>query len=244
MKLNLALILILIAPLAHAGNYVAESELGQDGAKVYPDASGGRCQAQKSEPCFDITGKPTDEYSIQSVQVDDTSSPIYSVPSLEEDCADAAACVAQVGPADYCPDPAELKFWGDRDQDGDFETWCTTVTGFNQINVDRLLPDSAKQAAKAAAAAEAAAVAVVQARKAFGENLSARMAVRNAAKSLTTAQKKSVRVTLADLIGALDQGDIEGAREEMVAITPDGAEITQTDKDWGIAEIDAYLASE
>lgn len=151
---------LLVNMSAFGGNYVAESELCQDGAKVYPDASSVRCQAEKGESCYDLTSKACDEYSVQSVSVDDPSKPLYG-PKLKSSpgLSDLATCQAAM--AGHCDDQSpgyEVRPVCAIEGAGPtHELYCAAVNpqSYEQMSVNRLLPDSAKQAAKAAARAAA-----------------------------------------------------------------------------------------
>lgn len=125
---------------ALAGNWVAESELGQDGAKVFVGPTAGRCEAQKGERCFDVSAKPVDEHSVILVREGGWEAPAVEVPCVD-DCADERAALS-------CPDGTYSDFEGDRDGDGSLEVWCT-----RRAEVKRLRPDPAKAQAKADAEA-------------------------------------------------------------------------------------------
>ena len=64
---------------------------------------------------------------------------------------------------------------------------------------------------------------------------------RNMAKSLTTAQVKTVVETYSTIQALLASGSIATAKVEIEAVTPDGTLITQADKDAILAEVNAYL---
>lgn len=241
-------LVVLMFSVTSKANWVSGEQIGQPGASVY--ANRADCAVNGGEPCFDVTGKPQDEYSVQTVQVDDPSKPLYG-PALnvQGGFADLVSCeAAQAGHCDGV-DPGyavRSRCRSVGDPVTAYELYCIAVEpqSYEQMSVQRLLPDAAKRAEKSARLARRAAVRQVLARKRFGERLSAEMAVRNAQKGLTVGQKKQVRQTLADIIAALGQGDLDGARAEAAELSPDGVRLTQSDKDWALAEIDEYLASE
>lgn len=234
------LILVLFSNVASA-MWSHESQIGSSPRENF--FSKEQCEAKLGPECFDTSGIDLDASSVQTVQEDDPSQPQYSAPSKEEACADAQACAAQMLPDDYCA-PGELKFYGDRDSDGNMETWCTSLTGYAQMNVKRLLPDAGRATTKAAADAVLAGKARVKKRMAFGQDIMAELAVRNVQKGLSIGQRRTVRQDLSDVMSALQAGALEDARELVVALVVDGARLTQADKDWALAAIDAYLAAE
>jgi hypothetical protein len=84
----------------------------------------------------------------------------YSAPAAEpEPCEDNVACSALISDGDYCDayGPQFLAVWGDLDDDGDYEAWCTepimTVVKILQEDPAAKATHEAAQAAKAAAAA-------------------------------------------------------------------------------------------
>lgn len=82
----------------------------------------------------------------------------YSAPAAApEDCADNVACSALISTGTYCDayGAEYVALWGDLDDDGDLEAWCTapltmTIRALRENSVEKASYDSA-QAAKAAA---------------------------------------------------------------------------------------------
>lgn len=112
-----------------------------------------QCERVEGETCYRHDQCPIDECSPTEVQEPDGEEAVLQ---SEEPCRDETECRALIEPDDFCSDPAHLKAWGDRDEDGSLEAWCYTMEPAFKT-VMRLRPDQAKLDAKAAREAQRAA---------------------------------------------------------------------------------------
>lgn len=121
MKTRLIILSLLLHSLSgFAGNWVAESELGQEGADVYI-RSQGQCTSVKGERCWDITDKPTTTHSIQQVREGEWQAAVSVEACVDEP--PEVGCTNELA-AKVCPDGTYSAFAGDLDEDGNPETWC------------------------------------------------------------------------------------------------------------------------
>lgn len=114
------LIFTLLVNTSHAGSWIAKSDLGVEGAKVFWKK--GRCLAQGKGPCIDQTGKDYNTHSLQQVREGDYEAAV-SIEPCADDGGESHICEVEFA-AKSCPDGTYESFWGDLDTDQTFETWC------------------------------------------------------------------------------------------------------------------------
>jgi len=190
-------------------------------------------------------------YSYQNTSVDDKTKPNYSKSEVQT-CTDSTDCQAKLeaivsngsGSGTGCIDPAEspVKVLNSTPK----EVYCTKFLGtYQQKIVSLLKEDAAKKAAydtaQAATTASENAIASALKAQAWGKRVMGLMMVRNASKSLTTAQKVSLINTYSTIQALLQAGSLQAAKDEISNVTADGTLVTAGDKAALIAEIDKYL---
>jgi len=149
-----------------------------------------------------------------------------------ESCVDEADCQAELalkecekGEAIYTLEPNEV--------------YCTWIRP-EQVMEDASLK-ATYEAEQAAKAQMTGAIAQAKAAMECGKNVKALLMVRNASKGLTTAQIKTMVNTYSEVDALLESGSLNTAKEEINAISPDGALVTEGDKTALVAEIDKCL---
>jgi len=242
LKLVLALAFMTASTSVLAENWAPSSKIltGSDSAYQLK----GTCERVSGERCFDLGDKPPTVYSQATVQEDDTSKPNYSKEQVTT-CASADDCRAKMQAMACSTDGARAVY-----NLAPMEAYCTKLTGYQQRGVDVFILDQAKLSAHTAKlSADAVQAALeVKIRKAMGEADCGRRAialvrVRNIPKNLSKAQQKALQSGLKDANQYLHNGSLALARDEVVAITPDGTVIQQADKDAVIALLDECLAA-
>lgn len=127
---------------ADAANYMSKGDIilknsNQHGVQIYKSV--GQCEIEEGEKCFNIDGKHVKYYSVQTVQVDDLSSPIWEPKSAVEVCSGFADCNAKLTLKDCSVISVEHQAFIDA---GYTEVYCTMVTGYNQKDEEQLLIDN------------------------------------------------------------------------------------------------------
>lgn len=124
------------------------------------------------------------------------------------------------------------------------EVYCSKITGYEQIKSGNKILVNNEEKVKAKKEKEKkekeAREADALAKKAMecGQSVQRLLLVRNASKRLATAQVKQLVKTYSDVKDLLDTGSLNSAREEILAITPDGTIVTEEDKQALIAHLD------
>lgn len=221
--------------------------VGKSGATtIY--AMKAKCEAVEGQSCFDITGKDPRYHTVQTVQVDDMSKPIWKAPYNSGACDDALDCAAKIGAAqssDPCDSGDAYKYEENKLLPG-WTYFCSKLLGYEQIETQSLVEDAGLktsiQAADTAKAQQAAAEDAVFKNMAFGKRLKAKIAVINLTRGLTEVQVKDFVDTFESINRLLDAGAIQTARSNINGLVPDEVLLRQVDKDKILAEIDAYLA--
>lgn len=235
MKILLSLFFIL-SSFAYAGNYMSKT-------KLLDCESSGRVTYFKvldcSKSALDCVEIPKDfqceTFSDQGVLEDDLANPNYSKSQVET-CVDNDDCIAKTG-LKTCTDVDEGVVW----TSSPFEVYCTKFLSYPQITVMHVLIDSAKLPAWNALLAKKAAMKQIFKMRKAGQSVIDVMVYRSAIKSLTIGQKKQILLTYSDIKELLEVGNLEQAKIEIQAVTPDGVLVTADDKTELIAEIDKYL---
>lgn len=118
------------------------------------------------------------------------------------------------------------------------------ISGYEQKSEKSIQLDEAKlsawqsqEAIKASERAREMAIQTAIARIECGKRVIGLLIVRNSTKSLTTGQVGQINSIYSPIKGLIDTGSLVTAKEQMLAITPDGSLIAQEDKDELLAEI-------
>ena len=243
------LILLFFPFLVFAKNYVGHSPI--DCSKVFSTL--GKCQIEKTncasfdfgESCldFDLADEMIDGNAQFSAKtnivacgaVDDDP----ETPFINEKYQD---CLSKF-PEITCDDPEATKFVNAEMT----EAYCSKFLGYEQVPSGKkilVLNQSKKDARLAAQAQEDAYEGAIEAaskRIGYGKRILAIIIVRNAQKGLNKGQIKQMNQTYAEIKDLLETGSLETAKDEILAITPDGTIVTEDDKTALVAEIDKLL---
>lgn len=132
---------------------------------------------------------------------------------------------------------------------GPYFIWCSKQSGA-YLQKDDIVVDTvgeaaaiAEDAAKAVKEAENANIEAVMRLQNCGRQVLALVAIRNVPKSLTRAQKKTLKNTYQDAKDFLELGSLTEARAEVDEIVPDGTIVTSDDKTKILEKIDECLGS-
>lgn len=250
MKLKIAIILtMLLSVPAFGGQWLSDS----DRAKLKAGTFGivwheteAKCKiAFPGEDCFNCVEKDCRFQDKQTTNVDDTTKPIYKPKYNIENCDSDADCQTKQGSKNDCTSGDYTAYEKNSPPIPGYSLYCIGISGYEQKEVKVLVENAAeKTSVEAADAAKAQLRADIGAMKAhikFGNRMIAYIGARNMAKSLTTAQVKTVVETYSTIQALLASGSIATAKVEIEAVTPDGTLITQADKDAILAEVNAYL---
>lgn len=233
----LILILLLFNFTAFAG-YIKKSEVDscEYPKKVYSKMSS--C----GEDCIKQPKGYNCKYSeVADEMIDDLERPIWATRSMVEACSGESDCEQKVSEK-VCVDER----WALTNAEFT-ETWCNKITGYEQKLSGRkiVVENAAKKTAYETGIAQEKALedGIAQALKRInhGKRIIALLVVRNASKSLNKGQIKQMNATYAEIKGLLETGSLETAKDEIVAITPDGTIVTDADKTALVAEIDKFL---
>lgn len=247
--IKIILILVFCFPaFAQRGNWVAETQIKDEAAPNYREKS--VCQALSGAECFERSGKDLRRW--MKGQVDDLARPKYQKKDSQS-CIDEATCQPLFAALD-CTQYQSMAGPDGPDQYKPFavkladltEVYCAEPYAYEQM--DDLIPDSAgiiaadaEDATKAVLAAQELNIKAVKTAMECGRDVLALMAIRNAPKSLTRPQKKTLISTYSDAKNFLELGSLQEARDEVDEATPDGTIVTQADKDAILAKIDDCL---
>jgi hypothetical protein len=116
---------------------IQSANIGNPGITVYKEK--GQCELKDKMPCYEIQpGQDASYYTIKDIEVDDFSKPIFAAAMDIESC--ESECY-QAYQNKQCTDPDYYSLYGDLDEDGKFETWCTKHLGFERKVVQQLKED-------------------------------------------------------------------------------------------------------
>lgn len=99
--------------------------------------------------------------------------------------------------------------------------------------------DAARIVTQDAVEADAAAMASALKAMSCGRKVKARLLVKNASKGLNNGQKRQIAITYQDIDSLLSAGSLDAAREDILAVTPDGVRVKADDITALVAELDA-----
>ena len=156
---DISILILFLTSNAFAGlpNWVSEKDIAGDAdGKVAAFLGKVKCEAQGEGLCFDMSECNADVCSVQLVNEDDKSKPLYAAKTKVTACANKKECLALIAPdcdaegvcTNYCA--ADLTAFVAKDHKS---VYCTKFLGFEKHDVKYLLPDAAKKAAKDAAKA-------------------------------------------------------------------------------------------
>lgn len=137
--------------------------------------------------CFNADLEKLDEQTVELVDVDDLTKPIYSSPTNITPCEDQQAC-GQLLPG-LCGQGA-LPFFRFKEESKTYEAYCTTVIGYEQKKEPRLTEDNQKKQAKQLRRQER------EARRTARQTVEARMARLARQSDLTAAESREVTLWL------------------------------------------------
>lgn len=237
------IISLLFSANAFAQSYYPVGKSG-DNRTVYGKKSD--CESKESWPCEDIGGKDLRYWDETTVQVDDVSNPIYKAEYNVEACDIEVDCMEKLSAKTDCTnDPADAPTLRENTLMPGWSVVCTQVTGYEQkdkvILIENAAVKSSLLAADAAKIAQQDGLSQAKAARKFGESILDMMAVKNVEKSLSKGQIKQVVQDYELVRQLLVSGAVATARDEIAAMVPDGARVTQADKDDILAALDAYL---
>lgn len=228
--------LILFSNLVHAENWLNHSKIKSGSVEAYSLKSD--CERISGEKCFDIGEYPSSVYSEVDVEVDDYEKPIYSKRDTES-CTDESDCSAKFL-ALVCTQNDYEKI---KNLDL-LQVYCVKLAGYEkkyektiQLDSQKLSAWQSQEANKATERAREMAIQTALKRIECGKRVIGLLVVRNASKTLTTAQIGQINTVYAPIKGLIDTGSLVTAKEQMQAITPDELLITTEDKNDLIQEI-------
>lgn len=236
MKFLILAILTIFTNIAHAENWLNHSKIKSGSIEAYSLKSD--CERVSGESCFNIGDYPTSVYSEVEIEVDDLQNPIYSKNDTEsclsdEDC--SAKFLALVCTQNDYEKIKNLDL---------LQVYCVKLAGYEkkyektiQLDSQKLSAWQSQEANKATERAREMAIQTALKRIECGKRVIGLLVVRNASKTLTTAQIGQINTVYAPIKGLIDTGSLVTAKEQMQAITPDGLLITTEDKDDLIQEI-------
>lgn len=219
------LILFLISFSAFA-NYIPQENIGVCPSVPTVFTSPNKCQEHYSKPCFKI---PQDYNCAIHSFIPETW-----LKEQAQACLDSDDCQAKFESL-VC----ESEGFSPIKNLDQLEVYCTKLRPAN------VAVDEAKKAAYDAQKAQEDAFknAIAAAKKAMqcGQDVKALLVVRNAAKNLNTTQIKQMVATYSEIDALLSSGSLVSAKEEILAINPDGVLVTADDKTALVAKIDKCL---
>lgn len=232
----LILTLLFFTDLTYAENWLNHSKIKSGSIEAYSLKAD--CERVSGETCFNVGDYPTSVYSEMDEEIDDTAKPIYSK-SETESCLSESNCDL-VFSTKTCSDLTESPI---KNYDL-LQVYCSKWIGYEKKLQKTIALDSQKlttwQSQKAIEASERAREVAIQTalkRIECGKRVIGLLVVRNASKTLTTAQIGQINTVYAPIKGLIDTGSLVTAKEQMQAITPDGLLITTEDKNDLIQEI-------
>lgn len=229
-------LLFLVSFNLQASNYMAKSEILDHGNQAFTFKAD--CERVKSQECIDVGNYPSSVYSEVDVEVDDYSKPNYLK-------ADTQSCLSE--------SDCSAKFLALVCTQNDYEkiknldllqVYCVKLAGYEkkyektiQLDSQKLSAWQSQEANKATDRAREMAIQTALKRIECGKRVIGLLVVRNASKTLTTAQIGQINTVYAPIKGLIDTGSLVTAKEQMQAITPDELLITTEDKNDLIQEI-------
>lgn len=233
---HIILSLILFSNLVHAENWLNHSKIKSGSVEAYSLKSD--CERISGEECFDLGDNPSSVFSEVDVEVDDTSKPLYSKSEIQS-CASIGEC-DQIHSSKTCSNELETSIKNYEL----LEVYCSRFLGYEkklektiQLDSQKLSAWQSQEANKATERAREMAIQTALKRIECGKRVIGLLVVRNASKTLTTAQIGQINTVYAPIKGLIDTGSLVTAKEQMQAITPDGLLITTEDKNDLIQEI-------
>lgn len=224
------ILLLLLSLNSFAANFVSPRIV--DGVLPQAYELQKECERVEQVDCVDIANNPVKIYETYLNPEDDLTKPVYAAASNVTPCASEQACLDLF--ATLCVEPLEPYY---QVIEGGFQAYCTRIVGYEPKDVTRIRISEAKQTLyqaelvlKAQAAAFAAADAQASKAMECGNSAQRLLLIRNASKTLTTAQIKSLVAATASMKALLDTGSLNSAQEEIAAFTADGVIITEADK--------------
>lgn len=228
--------LILFSNLVHAENWLNHSKIKSGSVEAYSLKSD--CERISGEECFDLGDNPSSVFSEVDVEVDDTSKPLYSKSEIQS-CASIGEC-DQIHSSKTCSNELESSIKNYEL----LEVYCSRFLGYEkklektiQLDSQKLSTWQSQEANKATERAREMAIQTALKRIECGKRVIGLLVVRNASKTLTTAQIGQINTVYAPIKGLIDTGSLVTAKEQMQAITPDELLITTEDKNDLIQEI-------
>ncbi len=154
MKILYLLVVGLLCFDVNAGNWIPESQMGQDGATIYR-GSKGKCETRSGEPlCFSAKDYDPRRHLVKNIPEDDLAKPIYRSPELSPDLADCTGSIGCMGVGLVCSEQGVVVRWDLKDNWPNIPgatslnpadpwfLWCEKVVGFDQKLVRKWVLDS------------------------------------------------------------------------------------------------------
>lgn len=199
-----------------ASNFVPHSKVLEGSNQAHQMKSS--CEAISGENCYDIGSYPSSVYSEKVLKFD------------IETCADESDC----------QEKHELKTCETKIKNLDqMESYCTKKV--IEIDDSKFLSYQAELTVQAQEKALEDAKSIARSMRDCGNGVLDLMFVRNAQKSLSTAQVKQFMANNASVQSFLSGGALESAKEEILATEADGVLVTEGDKVALVSEIDKCL---
>lgn len=241
MKLLLVLLFSLFS-LNSFSSWVGGSKINIENKSFYINQSA--CVIHEKESCYKSDGDfIPGGLELKRINEDDRTKPIYTRREKVLSCANKSACEALL--SGYCdPDFSTYTAYHDA---GQGRVYCSKFLGYEQrLSSDlHLVKHSINHATKVVDrdTKEALNIALnaIRKKRMIGQGIVDLMIYRSASKALTATQRKQVLEAYALIKGLLETGNLEQAKTEIQAITPDGTLVTSDDKTALISEIDKHL---
>ncbi len=236
---KLILLLSIVMSVQSVACYISKADLLNCSMAAKKCSKKAECEKSKSD-CIEF---PSNFICGVFVEIDNIVNGT-AIMSHNEDiaCAGVDSCTAVIS-ANPCTDVTE-----DRITEAGSEftnTYCTKITGYEQINLGKIIVEDATlktayDTAQATAKAMEDALQMAKERMAWGHDIIALLIVRNGMKGLDEAQIVQMNTDYANIKGLLETGSLVSARTAILAITADGVITTDADKVALVDKINQY----